>query len=178
MTGRHLALLFLIAGASSVLHAQALPAASRLADAQVGVGLVIAKPDYVQDTFKGFAAYADFDFRLHFGIEGEFHDISGDQISQKTFEGGVRYFRTYGPVVPYIKGMIGGGDFSYPNGSLTKDYTMYAGGAGADVKLGEHFRVRGDYEYQKWSSFPNGGLTPQLVTIGFAYHFTGKRKVE
>ncbi len=34
--------------------------------------------------------------------------------------------------------------------------------------------IRGDYEYQKWTSFPNGGLTPQLVTIGAAYHFTGK----
>ena len=46
-------------------------------------------------------------------------------------------------------------------------------GRPADLKLGEHLHIRGDYEYQKWTSFPNGGLTPRLVTIGAAYHFTG-----
>jgi hypothetical protein len=44
------------------------------------------------------------------------------------------------------------------------------------VKVGEHLRVRGEYEFQKWTSFPNGGLTPQLVTFGVAYHFTGTRR--
>ena len=33
---------------------------------------------------------------------------------------------------------------------------------------------RGEYEFQKWTSFPNGGLTPHIVTIGLAYHFAGK----
>jgi opacity protein-like surface antigen len=51
---------------------------------------------------------------------------------------------------------------------------MYAGGVGADFKLGRYLRVRGEYEFQKWTSFPNGGLTPQIVTIGVAYHFAGK----
>jgi hypothetical protein len=51
---------------------------------------------------------------------------------------------------------------------------MYAGGVGADVKIGRYLRVRGEYEFQDWTSFPNGGLTPQIVTIGIAYHFAGK----
>jgi hypothetical protein len=172
LTGRHLALSFLL-GVASTLHAQGLPTASRAGDLQVGGGFVIAKPDYVQDTFHGFAAYADFDFRAHLGIEAEFHHIDGDHIYENTYEIGGRYFRTYGPLVPYVKAMIGGGDFNYPNGAANLDYTMFAGGGGADLKLGEHLRIRGDYEYQKWTSFPNGGLTPRLVTIGAAYHFTG-----
>jgi opacity protein-like surface antigen len=72
--------------------------------------------------------------------------------------------------------MIGCGDFGYPGGLTNLGYTMYAAGGGLDVKLGEHLRLRGDYEYQQWTSFPNGGLNPQLVTIGAAYHFTGTRK--
>jgi hypothetical protein len=51
---------------------------------------------------------------------------------------------------------------------------MFAGGVGADFKLGPYLRIRGEYEFQKWSSFPNGGLTPQIVTVGAAYHFGGK----
>jgi len=72
--------------------------------------------------------------------------------------------------------MYGRGDFNYPHNLADLSYNMFAGGAGADVKVGEHLRVRGEYEFQKWTSFPNGGLTPQLVTFGVAYHFTGTRR--
>ncbi len=180
MTGRVLAPLFLVlflAKATPPLHAQALPTASRAGDAQVGAGFIIAKPDYVQDTFHGIAAYADFDFRPHLGIEAEFHHLftpNSDQIYEETYEIGGRYFRTYGPLVPYVKGLVGRGRFNYQNDEANLAYNMFAIGGGADLKLGDHLRVRGDYEFQKWSSFPNGGLDPRLVTIGVAYHFTGK----
>jgi opacity protein-like surface antigen len=173
LIGRRLTLLFLCGG-TSVLLAQSLPTASRAGDLQIGAGFIIARPDYVQNTFNGFAAYADFDFRPHLGVEAEFHQIAGDQIHQRTYEIGGRYFRTYGPFVPYVKAMIGSGDFDYPTGLANLVYTMFAVGAGADLKLSDRLHLRGDYEFQKWASFPNGGLTPQLVTIGAAYHFTGK----
>ena len=178
LTGRRLALLFLLGG-TSALHAQSLPTASRLADAQVGGGFVFGKSDYEQSTFRGITAYGDFDFRAHFGVEAEFHQFdspTGDQSYQRTYEIGGRYFRTYGPLVPYVKAMYGRGDFNYPHNLADLSYNMFAGGAGADVKVGEHRRVRGEYEFQKWTSFPNGGLTPQLVTFGVAYHFTGTRR--
>jgi opacity protein-like surface antigen len=178
LIGRRLAFVFLLGGAS-VLHAQARTTASRAADAQIGAGFAFGKSDYQQDTFRGFAAYGNFDFTLHFGVEAEFHQINtstNDQSYQRTYEIGGRYFRTYGPLVPYVKAMVGRGDFNYPHGLADLSYNMFAGGAGADLKLGEHLRVRGDYEFQKWSSFPDGGLTPQLVTVGIAYHFTGKPK--
>ena len=175
MIGR-IALSFLLGGAST-LYSQAIPTASRVADAQIGVGYTVAWPDYVQQTFPGFAAYADFDFRPHLGIEAEFHQVfstSGDQSFERTYDIGGRYFRTYGSLVPYVKAMIGRGDFNYPFGFTELGYNMFAGGAGADFKVGSYLRVRGEYEFQKWISFPNGGFTPQLVTIGVAYHFAGK----
>ena len=174
MIGR-LALSFLLGGAS-ILYGQAIPTASRMADVQIGVGYSLARPDYVQQTFPGFAIYGDFDFRPHFGVEAEFHQAystNGDLSLQRTYEIGGRYLRTYGPLVPYAKAMIGRGDFRYPFDQTELSYNMFAGGVGADVKLGPYLRVRGEYEFQKWTSFPNGGLTPQIVTIGVAYHFAG-----
>jgi hypothetical protein len=176
-TGRCLALVFLLGGTASTLHSQATTSASRLADAQVGIGYLAAKPDYLQETFQGFAAYGDLDFRLHYGLEAEFHQAnstSGDQNYERTYEIGARYLRTYGPLIPYVKIMVGRGVFNYPNGVANLAYNMFAGGAGADLKLNDHLRVRGDLEYQRWSQFPNGGLMPRLVTVGVAYHFTGK----
>ena len=176
MIGR-LALLFLLGGAS-VLYSQAIPTASRAADVQIGAGYSIARPDYVQQTFPGFAAYADFDFRPHIGIEGEFHQVystNGDRSYERTYAIGGRYFRTYGALVPYVKAMVGRGDFNYPFGYTELGYNLFAAGVGADFKLGPWLRIRGEYEFQKWTSFPNGGFTPQIVTIGAAYHFAGRQ---
>ena len=175
MIGR-LALSFLLGGASA-LYSQAVPTASRTGDVQIGAGYSIARPDYVQQTFPGFAAYADFDFRQHIGVEGEFHQVystNGDQSYERTYAIGGRYFRTYGALVPYVKAMVGRGDFNYPFGQTELGYNLFAAGVGADFKLGPWLRVRGEYEFQKWSSFPNGGFTPQIVTIGAAYHFAGR----
>ena len=171
-----IALSFLLGGAS-ILYGQAAPTASRSGDAQIGIGYCSGRPDYTQQTFPGFAAYADFDFRPHFGVEAEVHQVystNGDLSFQRTYEIGGRYLRTYGPLVPYVKAMVGRGTFNYPFNRTELSYNMFAGGIGADVKLGAYLRVRGEYEFQKWSSFPNGGLTPQIITIGVAYHFAGK----
>lgn len=175
MIGR-IALSFLLGGAST-LYSQAIPTASRTADAQIGVGYSMGRPDYIPQTFQGLTAYADFDFRPHLGVEAEFHQVNsvhGDLSYERTYEIGGRYLRTYGPLVPYVKAMIGRGDFNYPFGQTELAYNMFAGGVGADFKLGPYLRIRGEYEYQKWTSFPNGGLAPQIVTIGVAYHFAGK----
>jgi opacity protein-like surface antigen len=178
LTGRRLVFVFLLGGCS-LLHGQARTTASRAGDAQVGAGFAFGKSDYIPGTFRGVSAYADFDFSRHLGVEAGFHQIdtpNGDESYQRTYEIGARYFRSYGPLAPYVRGMIGRGDFNYPHGLADLSYNLFAVGAGADLKLGEHLRVRGDYEWQRWSSFPNGGLMPQLVTIGVAYHFTGVRR--
>jgi len=171
-----LALSFLLGGATT-LFSQALPTASRAGDAQIGIGYSMGRPDYVPQTFQGISAYADFDFRPHLGVEAEFHQVNNTgsyQSFQRTYEIGGRYLRTYGPLVPYVKAMVGRGQFEYPYGETEANYTMYAGGAGADLRLGTYLRVRAEYELQKWTSFPNGGLSPRIVTIGVAYHFAGK----
>jgi Outer membrane protein beta-barrel domain len=171
-----LTLSFLLGGVS-IAFGQAAPTAARPGDAQIGIGYNLGRPDYIPQNFQGVTAYADFDFRAHFGVEAEFHQInntSGYQSFERTYEIGGRYLRTYGPLVPYVKAMVGRGYFEYPYGQTELDYNMFAVGVGADVKVGPYLRIRGEYELQKWASFPNGGLAPQIVTIGVAYHLSGR----
>jgi opacity protein-like surface antigen len=174
---RRIALTVLLGAAYPLFsHSQALPTASRTADAQVGIGYAIGQPDYVQQTFPGLTAYADLDFRPHLGVEAEFHQIANADDSlmrEQSYEIGGRYLRTYGGLVPYVKAMAGIGVLRYPQGLATLRYTIFAGGAGADLKLTARIHLRAEYEFQKWTSFPNGGLTPQIVTVGVAYHFDG-----
>ncbi len=162
-------------GSASRLDAQATPAASRAADLQVGVGYTFAKPGYVPQIAQGFTAYADLDLTLHLGIEADFHQASG-VFSQKTYEIGGRYFRTYGRIVPYAKGMVGRGVFDYPNGGASLAYNIFSAGVGLDFKLSNQLHLRGEYEFQKWAGFQNGSIDPHLVTVGVAYHFDGRRK--
>lgn len=162
--------------ATAVLSAQAIPAASREADLQAGFGYTFAKPGYIQQTLQGFTAYADLDLTRHLGIEAEFHQASGGGLGQKTYEIGGRYFRTYGRFVPYAKGLIGRGVFDYPNHGAGPAYNMFAAGVGLDFHLTPTLHLRGDYEFQKWSTFQNGTIHPQLVTVAVAYHFDGRRK--
>ena len=167
----------LLLGGSSLLHAQAVPTASRAGDLQVGVGFSIANSGYEQQNFQGFTAYADFDLRSHLGLEAEVHQVSSassDQSYQRTYELGARYFRAYGPLVPYVKLMFGRGDFSYPFGYTDLAYNLFAAGVGADYRIRPSLSLRGEVEMQRWSGFSSPGLNPQLVTLGLAYRFATK----
>jgi len=164
-------------GSSSLLRAQATATAARAGDLQIGVGYTIAKSGYEQQNFQGFTAYADFDLRSHLGLEAEVHQVSStssDRSYQRTYLLGGRTFRAYGPLVPYVKVMFGRGDFNYPFGYTDLAYNLFAGGIGADYRIRPSLSLRGEYELQSWSGFSNAGLTPQLVTLGLAYHFAAK----
>lgn len=161
-----------VLASASFLQAQAVPTASRLGDLQIGAGFGIANSDYSSNRFKGIAAYTTFDFKPHFGVEADFRLLKGpDSLYEKTYEIGGRYHRTYGRFVPYGKIMIGRGVFNFQKDIANLAYNMYAVGAGVDYKLVPSVNLRADYEYQHWSGFPPHGLTPNVLTLGAAYHF-------
>ena len=171
-----------------MLYAQASPTASRSGDAQIGGGYTTSTSDYGK-RFTGYNIYGDFDFTPHIGVEAEYHKVSAASPSilyEKTYEIGARYFRTYGPIRPYVKIMVGRGVFNYPPNPLPASqtvaganlaYNMYAPGAGVDIRIRQWLFLRADYEYQQWPSFkgtptgPANGLTPQPFSVGAAYHF-------
>ena len=180
-------LLSLISG-GSLLHAKARATASRAGDALVGGGYTTAASDY-GPRFTGYNIYGDFDFTQHLGVEAKFNYVkapSPDVLYEKTYEIGGRYFRTYGPVVPYAKVLIGRGVFNYPPCLPPADqnvacanlaYNELSGGIGTDVKVRPWLYVRADLEFQHWFSFKGtptsqpDSLAPQLFSIGAAYHF-------
>jgi hypothetical protein len=167
---------FGLLGAASMLHAQASPTASRVADLKIGGGFTNSGTDYLSNRVNGGMGYFNYDFRPHLGVEGEFHYINDGptNISQKTYEIGGRYYRTYGKWVPYGKVLYGRGVFNFAQGGVTYAnlaYNLVAVGAGVDYKLLPRLYVRGDFEFQNWFGFPNGDLRPNLLTIGAAYHF-------
>lgn len=186
MLPRILILLTLLAGAPR-LFAQASATASRRGDLLVGAGYTSGESDY-GSRFTGFNIYGDVDFARHFGVEANFHkmDARTSTLYEKTYEIGPRYFRTYGPFVPYGKIMLGRGVFNYPpnpppapqnQARANLAYNMYAFGFGTDIKVRPYLYLRADFEYQKWPGFrgyetgPANGLTPELFSFGAAYHF-------
>ncbi len=181
MLTRILILLSLFAGVPR-LFAQASATASRAGDLLVGAGYTTGESDY-GFRFTGFNIYGDFDFTRHIGVEANFHKISrgsGSPVYEKSYEIGPRYYRTYGPFVPYLKIMIGRGVFNYPPNAppapqdvarANIGYGLYAGGFGTDIKVRKWLYLRGDFEYQKWYNFPPNGLSPELFSFGAAYHF-------
>jgi hypothetical protein len=173
--------------AAPALFAQAIPTATRGGDLKIGGGFTNLNSDYLPQRFNGGAVYADFDFTRHLGAEAEFHfatDSGGAGQYEKTYEIGGRYFRTYGKLVPYAKVLYGRGVYNFtqpyqlePNGPVmyfsqgSVAYNLVAAGAGADYKLLPWLYVRGDWEYQRWFQFQGSQLSPNLITIGAAYHF-------
>jgi hypothetical protein len=162
-------------GAAAMLHAQSVPTAAKALDLKVGGGFAIANSDY-GDRYNGGAAYIDFDFRPHLGVEGEFHFVKdSSDLYEKTYEVGGRYFRTYGKLVPYAKLMYGRGVFNFPpladGFRANLAYNLVAGGIGVDYKVLPFLYVRADGEYQHWFGFQNSSLSPSILTVGAAYHF-------
>ena len=171
---RTIALISLL-GAATMLHAQSEPTAVRPLDLKIGGGFSSAHSDYA-DRYNGGAAYFDLDFLPNIGVEGEFHFVKDpSDLYEKTYEVGGRYFRTYGKFVPYAKVMYGRGVFNFPplpDGFRPNlGYNLIAAGIGTDFKVNRYFSARVDWEYQTWLGFQNSSLSPNILTVGAAYHF-------
>jgi hypothetical protein len=173
----------ILAGLLSVtcaLKAQSEPTASRVGDLKVGGGLSSAASDY-GDRYNGGAAYVNFDFLPHIGVEGEFHFVKDpNDLYEKTYEVGGRYFFHHGRLSPYAKVMYGRGVFNFPEEAdgfrPNLGYNIMAGGIGSDYILKPYLVVRADWEYQTWFGFENSSLSPNILTVGAAYRFPARHK--
>ena len=188
-------------------YGQAVPTASRLADLQIGASFSLADSNYTNSVanpgntndvynlaqptgnsinWHGYGAYVDLDLRQHYGLELNFHQVSGADptLYERTFQAGVRYLY---PIrfrfVPYAKAMEGRGIFNFAavdaNGQSFRianvAYNTQSIGGGLDLRLLPGLNVRlFDYEYQVWDKFPPNKLNPQVLSFGVAYHFHGR----
>lgn len=187
MRRHHLIGLFIFIFGLSIVstHAQAVPAATRLRSAQVGVGFSFAVPDYGSTYIKGFTAYGDADLWRRVGVEADIHYISvftPTDIGEDTYLIGPRFsLIRQGRLNAYVKALGGIGRFEYQQGRYLPTHTdtfgVFSVGGGIEFKASKHINVRAiDIEAQKWPSygtpgFAAHGLSPFVTTFGAAYAF-------
>jgi hypothetical protein len=125
---------------------------------------------YGQTKMLGVAAIADIDTKRRIGLEGEaqwlmFHQTAN--VRSTTYLIGPRYHLTYGRFQPYVKGLIGLGQFSYPYNLGQNNDLVFAPGAGLDFRVTHRLRLRlADFEYQIWPQFHYGSMTSYGLSAG------------
>ena len=118
----------------------------------------------------GIAAIADIDTKRRTGIEGEaewliFHQTGN--VHTATYLIGPRYHLTYGRFQPYLKGLVGFGQFYYPYNLGQDNDLVIAPGGGVDFRLTHRVRLRlADFEYQYWPLFHYGALSSYGISSG------------
>ncbi len=201
----HLALLSALLGSATTAFTQAKYTATRRINLQAGGSFVLNAPDYSPQKFwYGYGAYTTLDFTDHLGVEFDYHyahDIKqtiggGGTIPEfeRTFAGGLRYYRTYNRFYPYVKGTYGIGTLQYPPypppasqliPAAKLNYPFVGFGGGTDYALTQHISLRLEVEDQHWfaktvpagTQSPNNigglpdGLTPLFFSVGASYVF-------
>lgn len=161
-------------------HGQALPAASRAGQLQVGLGLSYGSTDIFDKSVTGISGYGTFDVGEHLGVEADAHLMllnTPNDFIENTFLIGPRYKWNKGRYQPYVRVGAGIGTtkivdepYLYVVNTPSTNFAVGFGG-GVDVVLSHNVNVRGDFEYQMWPSFGQHALTPKMATVGVAYRF-------
>jgi Outer membrane protein beta-barrel domain len=165
------AVLALAAGLTGLARAQAGPSGD-----QGGLGIFAGATgtgSYVQYGARkmfGVTGFVDADTRKRLGIEAEgqwmeFHQSADVHI--ETYSIGARYHFNVSRFQPYVKGLVGFGDFNFPYNLATGRYLVVTGGGGLDIRLNRRFYVRAvDVEYQDWPQFTFGTMTTLNASAG------------
>jgi hypothetical protein len=159
--------------AADAARAQVAPSAS-----SGGFGLsagATASGDYVQYGQRkmiGVAPFFDFDTSRRIGIEGEAHFVQWRQTNNlyfSTYSIGARYHLNFrSSFQPYVKGLIGFGNFNFPYNYAHGRYLVVTAGGGLDYRFRHsriHFRLA-DAEWQYWPQFTYGAMTTLNISAG------------
>lgn len=130
-------------------------------------------PDYGPNELYGVGLYADLNVGAHLSAEAEGRFLRFNQdldVHEDNYLIGPRYRFHWHRMQPYVKFLLGNGQFNFPFSYAHGGYFMYAPGGGLDIPLRHHFIWRAvDYEYQHWSSFQGSSLSPNGFSTGIAY---------
>lgn len=124
----------------------------------------------------GGAAYSDFDFRPHLGVEGEFNFVRDPaDLYEKTYAVGGRYFRPYKRWVPYAKVMYERGVFNFPPLSdgfrANLAYNLIAPVWASTTKRSPGSTSAPTGSTRNGFDFQNSSLSPSILTLEAAYRF-------
>lgn len=118
----------------------------------------------------GLTGFVDVDARSSWGLEAEGRWLEWKQtanVHAETYSIGPRYHRNIGRLQPYVKGMIGFGNFNFPYNLAHGRYLVATGGGGLDYQISPRVHLRAvDVEYQYWPEFSFGAMTTFGVSSG------------
>jgi hypothetical protein len=125
---------------------------------------------YGERKMLGITGFVDLDARSPWGIEAEGRWLEWRQtanVHAETYSIGPRYHKNMGKFQPYVKGMIGFGNFNFPYNLAHGRYLVATGGGGVDYQISPrvHFRAV-DVEYQYWPEFTFGAMTTFGISSG------------
>lgn len=138
-----------------------------------GGGASLYNVQYGEQKLVGITAFVDADSARRIGIEGEgrwleFHQSANVHV--ETYMIGPRYHFDIGRFQPYVKGMVGFGDFNFPYNYAHGSYLIVGAGGGVDFRLNHRWSVRlADVDYQNWPQFTFGSMTSVGVSSGIRW---------
>lgn len=142
----------------------------------VGANVSAVHLQYGEHWLVGAGASADAYIGWHYGIEGEANWAQWHQQSDTyatTYLVGPRYqFDAIGDYRyrPWVKFLVGAGEFNFPYNYAYGTYLVMAPGAGIDYRLSSRVRLRlCDAEYQYWPGFTYGAMSNLSVSAGVRY---------
>ena len=138
----------------------------------VGAGASFYHVEYGQQNLVGLTALFDADSARRIGIEGEgrwleFHNFAN--VHSESYLVGPRYHFDMNRFQPYVKGMVGFGDFNFPYNYASGTYFVVGAGGGVDYRLSYRWSVRVDAEYQNWPQFTFGSMNSVGISSGIRY---------
>ncbi|MGA2906140.1 MAG: hypothetical protein ABSE36_00405 [Terracidiphilus sp.] len=126
---------------------------------------------YGQRKMAGITGFIDADTRRRLGAEVEERWLEFNQTANlhaETYSIGGRYHFDFGRFQPYIKGLVGFGDFNFPYKYAYGRSLVVTAGGGLDFHWTRRVSVRAaDFEYQDWPQFTYGNLNSFGVSAGF-----------
>ena len=127
--------------------------------------------NYGEQRLLGGSAFFDAQTRRHLGVEAEVRILeyhNSNDVNAATYLAGFRYFRDYGRLQPYAKGLVGFGRANLAFGLGQANSLVIAPGGGFDYRLNRRVFLRlADFEYQRWPE-ADYGSAPPFDSIGIS----------
>ena len=126
---------------------------------------------YGSRLLSGFGAFVDAEPKGRPGVEAEYRNLLWQQTANvhlATYLIGPRYgFHDFHRFQPYVKVLLGDGEFSFPYGLAHGSYFVLAPGGGVDYHLNHRISFRvADLEYQDWPQFTFGNMSSLGISSG------------
>jgi opacity protein-like surface antigen len=166
------------------LNAQATPAAFKQGEISIYGAYSRVSTDYGAQKDNGAIFGAEYTHFMNWfltpSLELRGKVVTGPNVNQRTWGGGVRGGHRFRHFYPYMDFLVSAGTIQFNHPFIDfrgKPYSsdnsiVYSAGGGVDYDVSRHFAARFDYQFEHWNLGSVQSLTPEALSIGVAYHLS------